>query len=97
MYSRRGKHLQQTLEIVQRVTQFIQKYTKLEFTEMAADFTKDENGTWWLLNIRGFKVANPLQKPKLKAFTGWADDDSEENKSKNLANKNQKQSKNLKI
>lgn len=57
----------------------MQRYTKLEFTEMVADFTKDENGVWWFLNLRAFKVKNPLQRPRLKPFTGWADETSDDN------------------
>ena len=47
---------------------------------MVADFTKDENGIWWFLNLRAFKVSNPYLRPRLKAFTGWADENSDEDK-----------------
>lgn len=68
----------------------MQKYTKLEFTEMVCDFTKDENGVWWFLNMRAFKVTDPYQRPRLKPFTGWADENSEDKKDKtDLATKQQ--------
>ena len=84
--------------LVERIAQFVQKYTKLEFSELVADFTKDENGTWWLLNVRGFKTVNPLIKPKLKVFTGWADEETDDKKeAANIKVHQGKQTKNLKM
>lgn len=63
---------------------------------MVADFTKDEDGNWWLLNVRGFKLVNPLIRPKLKVFTGWADEETNDKKEHSNAISFQgKQSKNL--
>ena len=38
----------------------LQKYIKIhlgvEFEELIGDFIKDEAGTWWLINIKGYLI-----------------------------------------
>jgi len=48
------------------------------------------------LNLRAFKVSNPIQRPRLRPFTGWADETSEDNKNKQIKPAKQELSKNLK-
>jgi hypothetical protein len=49
--------------MLERMVHSIEEVQQLNFTEMAADFLQDSNGSWWLLQVKSFKL-----NPKVSAF-----------------------------
>jgi hypothetical protein len=38
----------------------------MEFSELICDYVKDELGTWWLINVKAFRISKQtVQKPRL--------------------------------
>jgi len=35
---------------------FLDIHLGIQFKEMIGDFIKDESGTWWLINVKGFLI-----------------------------------------
>ena len=40
----------------------------ISLTELVGDFVKDEEGSWWLVNIKAFKVE---KKARMSSSLGW--------------------------
>ena len=41
-------------------------HLNVQFTELIGDFIKDESGTWWLINVKGFLIQDdPIYDVKI--------------------------------
>jgi len=46
----------------------MERNTNLKMEELAADFIRDPAGTWWLIQIKAFKLAESSAVPVLRHF-----------------------------
>lgn len=46
----------------------MERNTNLKMEELAADFIRDPSGTWWLIQIKAFKLAETNAVPVLRHF-----------------------------
>jgi len=61
VHSIRGRYVDETAPYIANIVRFIEHNipgAKLE--EFVADFVKDESETWWLVNIRGFRLVDKV-------------------------------------
>lgn len=70
----RGRYVEETAPYVANIVKFIeQNVPGVRLEEFVGDFVKDESGTWWLINIRGFVLVDKFNiNPK--AFLGTSDE-----------------------
>ena len=53
-----GKHLEETMIYMNNIVKFIESHSDIIFDELAGDFTKDEEGIWWFINLKAMKIKN---------------------------------------
>jgi len=46
--------LSKFLVIIKIINRFLRIHLGVEFEELIGEFIKDESGTWWLVNIKGY-------------------------------------------
>jgi len=63
----RGRYVEETTPYVANLVRYIEhNIPGVRFEEFIADFVKDESGTWWLVNVRGFHLVDKLNiNPKM--------------------------------
>lgn len=64
-----GKNLEETCQYLENIVKFFEEHRKLRLEEIVGDFIKDDDGVWWLINIKGFKINNHFGNEKLIDFT----------------------------
>ena len=50
-----GKHLAETLPVLREVADHMRVHRGIYLSELVGDFIKDEEGNWWLTDIKAFK------------------------------------------
>jgi len=63
----RGRYVEETTPYVANLVKYIEhNIPGVRFEEFIADFVKDESGTWWLVNVRGFHLVDKINiNPKI--------------------------------
>lgn len=56
IYKSHGKHVEETAPYLLNIMRFLDIHLGVSFKEMIGDFIKDESGTWWLINVKGFLI-----------------------------------------
>lgn len=57
----RGRYVDETGPYVSNIVRYVEhNIPGARFEEFVADFIKDESGTWWLVNVRGFVLTDKL-------------------------------------
>ena len=51
-----GKHLKETLPMLMRVVDHMRFQRGVTLSELVGDFIKDEEGNWWLVNVKAFRM-----------------------------------------
>ena len=60
-----GKHLKETLPIVKEIVNHMRFHRGINMSELIVDFIKDEDGNWWVTDVKAFKYT-----PKNKCALG---------------------------
>ena len=70
-----GKHLDETIPYVKNIVKFMKVHAKAEFSELVADFVKDESGIWWMINVKAFILDFEVYMDNIKRITNYDDED----------------------
>jgi hypothetical protein len=52
----RGKFVDETSPYLENLVKYLWIHLKINLSEIAADFIKDESGIWWLVNVKYFRL-----------------------------------------
>lgn len=60
--AQQGRHLSETLHYSCNIVKYFAWVLGIEFGELVADYVKDEMGTWWLVNVKAFKINKQVER-----------------------------------
>ena len=70
----KGRYVEETLPYIKNIVYYIKVNLKISFSEFIADFIKDDDGTWWFINVKGFILEDVSTKINLKPITHFGDE-----------------------
>ena len=71
----RGQHVEKTAPYLANIVKYLNNNLGISFQELIGDFIKDESGTWWLINIKGFILADGKNVTNFRPITHYGDED----------------------
>lgn len=68
-----GKHVEETAPYLLNIVRFLDIHLGVQFKEMIGDFIKDESGTWWLVNVKGFLIQSMTEEIDIRKIVNFGD------------------------
>ena len=56
VHTNRGKYVDETLPYIKNIMRYLKINLGVSFLEFIADFIRDDKGTWWMINVKGFQI-----------------------------------------
>lgn len=72
--TKRGRYIDDTIPYLLNIAKFLWTVLKAKFTEIVGDFIKDESDNWWLINIKAFRLEEPIPNQAIRARMTHPDD-----------------------
>jgi len=70
----RGRYIEETAPYIANIVKYVEhNIPGAKFEEFVADFIKDESGTWWMVNVRGFVLVDKMNVQP-RSFLAGPDD-----------------------
>ena len=85
VHSYKGIFLKQTLAYIDNLLKYLYTNSGARFSEMICDFVKDESGTWWLINVKGFRIKTEIPHTLKDIYSEQKSESYQEKKKKKLS------------
>lgn len=72
IYTSQGKAVEETSEYLLNIVKFMKHHVNLRIDKLVGDFIKDEEGTWWLINVKAFALKRMIPLQHLKHITHYS-------------------------
>ncbi len=69
----KGRFVEETLPFVENILKYMHSNLDITFKEFTADFIRDENGTWWFINVKSFLLDKYKEPINVKGITMFGD------------------------
>ncbi len=60
--AQQGKHLSETMQYNVNIVKYFGWMMGIELGELVCDYIKDEMGTWWLINVKAFRISKIMHR-----------------------------------
>eukprot|EP00347_Sterkiella_histriomuscorum_P019089 403342991 len=66
---------QEPVMMSENIAKYVEQNIGVRFSDLVADFIKDESGIWWFLQVKAFAYEQPTFKLRINAYCGPVDEE----------------------